>query len=332
MKKLLLLTLFIAFFCIACNDSNKKKTTTSPEEQPTLGLPAFDADSAYYFVKAQTDFGPRVPNTDAHKQCALFLQQQLERYCDKVILQNFTANTFDGIKINGKNIIGSFNTENPKRILLAAHWDSRPFADYDPDPANKNTPIDGANDGASGVGVLLEIARQLKEKRLLSEDVNVGIDIIFFDAEDWGTNNSQDVEGDWWCLGSQHWAKNPHTTNYKADFGILLDMVGAPNAKFLQENISMYYASRIVAKVWSKAYKLGHKDYFINAPGNPITDDHLYVNKIAKIPMINIIHQDHTTGTGFVSTWHTLQDNISNIDKKTLSVVGTTVLGVILEE
>ena len=313
---------------ISCNDSNKNKNSSDKTEVQTAVVPPqFDPDSAFYFVKAQTDFGPRVPNTEAHKKCAQFLQNQLEKYCDKVIIQHFTATTFDGVKINGKNIIGTFFPEKQKRILLAAHWDSRPFADNDPDPSNREKPIDGANDGASGVGVLLEIARQLKEK-----NPNIGVDIIFFDAEDWGTPNSRNETGDWWCLGSQHWSKNPHIENYKANFGILLDMVGAPNAKFLQEGLSMQYATRIVAKVWSKAYKLGYKDYFLNIAGNRITDDHQYVNQIAKIPMINIIHQDHTTGTGFVSTWHTLQDNISNIDKHTLLVVGSTVLGVIYDE
>jgi hypothetical protein len=328
MKKTLILLVILAIFTVSCNDSNKNNTkNTKTEEQITVAIPNFDPDSAFYFVKAQTDFGPRVPNTEAHKKCAQFLQNQLEKYCDKVILQSFTAKTFDGTKINGKNIIGSFSPEKERRVLLAAHWDSRPFADNDPDPANREKPIDGANDGASGVGVLLEVARQLKEK-----NPEVGVDIIFFDAEDWVTKNSQNVPGDWWALGSQHWSKNPHVSNYKADFGILLDMVGAPNAKFLQEGFSMQYASRIVAKVWSKAYKLGYKDYFLNIAGNKITDDHEYVNKLAKIPMINIIHQDHTTNSGFVSTWHTMQDNISNIDKHTLYVVGTTVLGVVYDE
>jgi len=323
-------TLFIGLLLIlfSCADAKKNKNNNILiEESVSIAVPAFDADSAFYFVKKQTDFGPRVPNTEAHNNCARFLQNQLEKYCDIVYVQSFVTYTFDGTKINGKNIIGSFLPENPKRILLAAHWDSRPFADNDPNPENREKPIDGANDGASGVGVLLEIARQLKENT-----PQTGIDIIFFDAEDWGTKNSKNETGDWWCLGSQYWAKNPHVANYKADFGILLDMVGAPNAKFLQEEISMRYAPKTVAKVWAKAYQLGYKNYFINSAGHPITDDHYYINTIAKIPTINIIHQDHKTETGFVSTWHTLQDNLSNIDKQTLFVVGTTVLSVVNDE
>jgi Zn-dependent M28 family amino/carboxypeptidase len=329
MKKSFFLLATFVLFSGSCYDS-KKNTNKNiiKKEADSVTLPNFNQDSAFHFVKMQTDFGPRVPNTEAHKKCAQFLQDKLEEYCNKVAVQSFIANTYDGVKINGKNIIGSFSPEKQKRILLAAHWDSRPFADHDTNPANKETPIDGANDGASGVGVLLEIARQLKERT-----PEIGVDIILFDAEDWGTRNSQnETGGDWWCLGSQHWAKNPHTANYKADFGILLDMVGAPNAKFLQEGVSMHYAARIVAKVWSKAFKFGFKDYFLNTAGNRITDDHFYVNKIAKIPMIDIIHQDNTTGTGFTSTWHTLQDNIDSIDKYTLFVVGTTVLAVVYGE
>jgi Zn-dependent M28 family amino/carboxypeptidase len=342
MKKITIF-LILSLVLFSCND-NKKKTSIKKEDVITIIVPNFNADSAYCFVKMQTDFGPRVPNMEAHKKCALFLQKQLEKYCDKVIAQSFVAKTFDGVKINCKNIIGSFAPENPKRILLAAHWDSRPFADHDPNPANKEQPIDGANDGASGVGVLLEIARQLSMRYAVSGERcdmesgtdypmhEMGVDIIFFDAEDWGTKNSQSETGNWWCLGAQHWAKNPHITNYKAEYGILLDMVGAPNAKFLQEGVSMQYASGRVAKIWGTAYQLGYKDYFINTQGHRITDDHLYVNQITKIPMLNIIHQDQTTNTGFISTWHTLQDNISNIDKHTLYVVGTTVLAVIYGE
>jgi hypothetical protein len=327
-KKRIFLAIIPFLILLSCNhSSNNTDTLPQKENIPTISIPDFNPDSAFFFVKTQTDFGPRVPNSEAHKKCALFLQNQLEKYCDIVIAQPFRTRTYDNVIINCKNLIGSFNPENPRRILLAAHWDSRPFADHDLNPANREQPIDGANDGASGVGVLLEVARQLKMIK-----PKIGVDIIFFDAEDWGTRNNNNESGDWWCLGSQHWAKNPHISNYKADFGILLDMVGAHNATFLQEGTSTQYASRIVAKVWKIAYRLGHKNYFLNAPGHHITDDHLYVNKLAKIPMIDIIHLDETTNTGFTYTWHTLQDNISIIDKTTLHVVGTTLLEVVRNE
>lgn len=316
----LILSLFLFFGC-----EHKKKTNIVQEE--FLPLPAFSADSAFNFVKIQTDFGPRTLGSEAHKQCADWLADKLNEFCDTIYIQNFVTKTYDGKSWNATNIIGSFAPENPKRILLAAHWDSRPFADHDPNPGNRETPIDGANDGASGVGVLLEVARQLH-----SANPNLGVDIIFFDAEDFGPRENEYVPGDWWGLGAQYWAKNHHLTNYNADFGILLDMVGTPNPQFLQEQFSMRDAQDVVRKVWATAYSLGHGQYFQNKPGGMITDDHYYVNKYSSIKMIDIIHYDATSGTGFSPVWHTINDNINNIDKKSLEIVGTTLLQVIKNE
>ena len=301
-------------------DKNNQEVT---EETPTMKAPDFNADSAFYFVKAQTDFGPRVPNTDAHKQCALFLHDQLAKYCDTVISQHFTATAFDGTKLKSCNVIGSFAPQNPKRIVLASHWDSRPWANADPDEANREKPIDGANDGASGVGVLIELARQLSIK-----NPSIGVDIVLFDSEDYGS----DGQSDSWGLGAQYWSRNPHVADYQAAYGILLDMVGASNARFRHEQISIQYARSTVEHVWDIAAQLGFDDVFVQQPSHPITDDHYYVNTIAGIPMIDIIHQDDYTGTGFPSTWHTVNDNINNIDKKTLGIVGKTLLGVIYNE
>ena len=212
--------------------------------------------------------------------------------------------------------------------MLFAHWDSRPWSDHDPDPANYNTPVLGANDGASGVGVLLEIARQLGQTA-----PEVGVDIIFFDAEDYGapetfTGNSEDS----WCLGSQYWARNPHKSGYKANYGILLDMVGAPGATFYKEQISMHYAAHIVKKVWDKAQSLGFSQYFINEELGAITDDHLYINRITGIPSIDIIQYDKYSSKGFGHYWHTINDTMENIDKSTLHAVGTTVMHVVYSE
>ena len=306
-------------------DRDKKK---QPVQHEVVEAPAFDADSAFSFVKAQTDFGPRVPNSAAHEQCARFLQSTLERFCDTVVLQKFTASAYNGTKLQGTNIIGSFAPEKPRRVVLSSHWDSRHVADHDPDPANRNHPIDGANDGASGVGVLLELARQLSLKR-----PDIGVDIVLFDAEDYGApegSNAQD--GEWWGLGSQYWAEHPHVADYRADYGILLDMVGATGAKFRYEHFSSYYAQDILTKVWSSASRLGFGKTFVAERTHPITDDHYYVNTMGNVRMIDIIHQDDFSGTGFTSTWHTLNDNIEHIDKNTLSIVGKTLLYVIYEE
>jgi len=324
MRKILIVLACAVLLFAACDRKNKPKETT-PDN--TVVLPAFDNDSAFGFVKAQTDFGPRVLGTDAHENCGKWLAETLKKYCDTVYVQSFTARTYDGKQWPAANYIGSIAPEKTKRIVLAAHWDSRPFADHDPNPANRETPISGANDGASGVGVLLEVARQLQQNQ-----PNVGVDIVFFDAEDYGPRESEDVVGDWWGLGSQYWAKNPHIQGYTAEYGILLDMVGSPGAQFMQEQFSLRDAQEVVRKVWSTAYQLGHGQYFQNKPGGVITDDHYYVNKYANFKMIDIIHYDAASGTGFDPVWHTVNDNIDHIDRNTLGVVGTTLLQVLKNE
>lgn len=317
--------IFLSFLLFSCGNKQDKGKTDQPK--PEISAPAFNSDSAFAFVKAQTDFGPRVPNGEAHEQCAAWLVAKLQAYCDTVYVQHFTATAYDGKQLKSQNIIGSFDPDKTERVLLASHWDSRPIADHDAIEANRSKAIDGADDGASGVGVLLELARQLQKER-----PNVGVDIIFFDSEDYGTPSGVNIPGDWWCLGSQYWAQNPHVAGYTAKYGILLDMVGAPDAKFYHEYFSGYFAQDVLSKVWGTAYKLGYGSYFINQQAHPITDDHYYVNKLAHIPMIDIIHQDNTSGTGFRSVWHTTHDNIDNIDAKMLGVVGSTLRAVLAGE
>lgn len=326
MKKIIiyLITATCLLTTYSCKNEHKKK---NPDENPTIEAPAFDADSAFAFVRAQTDFGPRVMGSAAHEQCRDYLLAKLASFCDTAFAQNFTATTYDGKHFPAQNIIASFNVDNPNRIVLSSHWDSRPFADHDPNPSNRDKAIDGANDGASGVGVLIEIARQLHANR-----PEIGIDIVLFDAEDYGPKEGENVPGEWWGLGSQYWAKNPHCPDYAARFGILLDMVGSANACFMQESFSVRDAQSVVSEVWSTAYELGYGNVFLNQPGGIITDDHYYVNKYSNIRMIDIIHYDSTSGTGFDPTWHTMNDNISHIDKNSLEIVGKTLLQVIKKE
>lgn len=326
MKRFAVVLLAVACCLLLDNCKNKNNKETS-QEKPTVTPPAFDVDSAYAYVKAQTDFGPRTMGSEAHEQCKNYLVQTLTRFCDTAFVQNFTAHTYDGKNWQAQNIIASINPDNPERIVLSSHWDSRPFADHDPNPDNHDKAIDGANDGASGVGVLLEVARQLHKNR-----PSIGVDIVLFDAEDYGPKENEKVSGEWWGLGSQYWAKNLHTPGYTARYGILLDMVGTPNPRFLQESFSVRDAQSVVAHVWSTAYELGYGDYFVNQPGGVITDDHYYVNKYSNIRMIDIIHYDPYTGTGFDPVWHTLNDNIQHIDKNALGVVGATLLQVIKNE
>ena len=301
------------------------ESTSGTNTGNSAGVPSFDADSAYAHVASQVAFGPRVPNTPAHKACAAYLVSGLERYGAEIYVQETVLTAYNGDKLQAKNIIGVFNPENKKRILLFAHWDSRPYSDHDPDEANHRKPLDGADDGASGVGVLLEIARQIS-----LNNIQTGIDIIFFDAEDYGSPEfAKEYKLNTWCLGSQFWAKNPHIPSYKADFGILLDMVGHKDATFYKEGHSVSYAAPVVEKVWSTARNLGYGKYFINAKGGTITDDHQYVIEGRNIPCIDIINLKPDTPHGFGMHWHTQNDTMDNIDKNVLKATGQTVLEVI---
>lgn len=331
-KQILLAGLFAGFLITACG--NKTATPNNSDVTETKSYskvsPDFNADSAYHFVNKQVSFGPRVPNTSQHIACGDYLVTQLKRFGADVVEQKADLRAYNGTILKARNIIGSFNTDKKERILLFAHWDTRPFADQDPNPDNYRKPILGANDGASGVGVLLEIARVIAR-----DSINMGVDIIFFDAEDYGIPSFERGvydDDNSWCLGSQYWAENPHKPNYKARFGILLDMVGAPDAKFYKEYFSKKYAAAVLGKTWGTARNLGYGKYFVDGEGGMITDDHLPVNEVMKIPSIDIIQYDRNSGTGFGWYWHTLKDDMSNISKETLKAVGQTVLEVIYNE
>ena len=326
MKKVVFVSMILILSFVSCQDKKSSKPVAKPTVQKQeIVVPSFKADSAYNYVKKQLDFGPRVPGSEAHAQCAEWFIDFFKDKADTVYVQNFRTRLYNGKGIDGKNIIASFNPQAKKRILLGAHWDSRPFADHDPDEKNWNTPIDGANDGASGVGVLMEVARVLKENPM-----STGIDIILFDLEDYGAPQHLNLmTNDDWALGSQYWSKNPHVYNYRAYFGILLDMVGAPNPKFPKEYYSQQFAPTLSNDVWRIARELGYSDYFTNEIGHPINDDHIYVNVNANIPMIDIIHLENNEESSFYPYWHTLKDNIEQIDPKTLGMVGDVVLNVI---
>lgn len=325
LKKFTIISLVVLTIFSCDNKQNSKPAAQPAPLAKQVVIPQFNADSAYNYVAKQLEFGPRVPGSEAHKQCAEWFIDFFNEKADTVYVQDFRTRLYNGNGIDGKNIIAAFNPEAKKRILLAAHWDSRPFADHDPDEKNWNTPIDGANDGASGVGVLMEIARLMKET-----PTNVGVDIILFDLEDYGAPYYLNLmTNDDWALGSQYWSKNPHIYNYRAYFGILLDMVGAPNAKFPKEYYSQQFAPALSNDVWRIAREIGYSDYFTNELGHPINDDHIYVNVHARIPMIDIIHLENNSESSFYPYWHTVKDNIEQIDPKTLGMVGDVVVNVI---
>ncbi len=319
----------VLLLAVSCSNQSKPEDKKSQVHE-VVDVPEFNRDSAYAYVEKQVMFGPRVPGSEAHAACATWLEGTMKRFADTVEVQSFRARAYNGKVLRGKNIIASFNTEQNKRILLCAHWDSRPYADHDPDETKHDTPIDGANDGASGIGVLIEIARQLS-----MQQPEIGVDIIFFDLEDYGPpQDAQNYGGqDHWGLGSQFWSRNPHVASYRARYGILLDMVGVKDATFLMEGFSMMYAPARVRKVWNLAADLGYGDYFVKESGGYITDDHYYINTIINIPTINIIHLDPQSANGsFFEYWHTLNDNMEHIDRATLGVVGRVVLHVVFNE
>ncbi len=316
------------FIFVSCSGSKAEKSTNGENSDTILSYVKannihFNADSAYRFIQEQLAFGARVPNTKAHRQAGDYIVSKLKGYGANVIEQCFTVETFDGITLDARNIIAEFSPELEERILLMAHWDCRPWADYDPDPSKRKEPVMGANDGASGVAVLMELARLIGDK-----SPNIGIDILLFDAEDWGDSHG-DGGADSWALGSQYWAKNIHRDGYAPQYGILLDMVGAPNAKFMIEGYSQQYAPAVVAEIWSMASEIGYGAYFVNELGFEVLDDHIAVNK-AGIPTIDIIDQHNGSGgLGFCPAWHTTYDNIDNISKETLNAVGETLTNII---
>jgi glutaminyl-peptide cyclotransferase len=313
----------ISSFCFySC--SNNKEQNSPPEtvshRSPLPPVPVFDPDSAYAFVKAQVDFGPRIPGTNSHAKCANYLAAKLKSFGWVVQVQNGNISTYDGKRFNLKNIIASYRPDNANRILLISHWDTRPFADADRNDPDK--PFDSADDGPSGVGVIMEIARQVNGAK-----PDIGIDILFDDLEDYGRENDNDS----WALGTQYWAKNPPKPGYVAQYGILLDMVGAKDATFPREGLSTKYAPSVVKEIWNKAAHLGYSNYFVFEDVHEIVDDHAYIINGANIPCADIVNMDVHTG-GFKPYHHTHNDNMNLIDKNTLKAVGQTVLEVLWEE
>ena len=318
---------FLIFLITIISCNSKQEKATVKKQKIKIEVPNFNSDSAYFFVERQVSFGPRVISSKAWDQCSKYLTNKLESYGAKVFVHQAPITTYDQKKHTLRNIIGSYSPEKNNRIALFAHWDSRHVADYD--TINTSQPILGANDGGSGVGVLLEIARNINLK-----NPKIGVDIIFFDAEDYGQpeNSKFPTMNDSWCLGSQYWSKNPHKQNYFAKYGILLDMVGGKGAEFWQEGISSYYASNIIKKVWDIAHNIGYSNFFIYKKSPQIMDDHYYVNTITGIPTIDIIEYDPFSKTNFNKHWHTHADNMNNVDRETLKAVGQTVMRVIYSE
>ena len=359
--------LFLSLLLLSSCGLRKQTATNDNAVSAQPVGPAFCADSAYAFCEAQCDFGPRTMNSQAHDDCGTWIMEKFKSYGLSVTPQQTLLKGYDGTMLRATNIIASYRPELTDRILICAHWDSRPWADNDPDEANHRKPVLAANDGASGVAVMLELARLLREYggagarghedtsaadtsrvtsasdsilapphlRTPAPPLTLGVDFICFDAEDWGTPQWDDTpsDGDTWALGAQYWAANPHVDGYTARYGILLDMVGGQGAQFYQEQQSLQYARSIVDKVWRASQVVGFGSFFPSREGVGITDDHLPVNRVAKIPCIDIIpYYPDCPQSSFGPTWHTVNDDMAHIDRNTLQAVGQTLIQVLWSE
>lgn len=305
--------------CGAKSKNNTDENVVSVNETAGMDIPDFNADSAYHYLATQVKAGPRVPNTEAHRKIGNYLGAELRRHGANVIEQTADLKAFDGTVLSAKNIFGEFNPDMDDRLLLVAHYDCRPWADQDPDPKKHHSPVDGANDGASGVAVLLEIARQIAFK-----NPNKGIDILFVDAEDWGEENDDDS----WAMGTRYFVNNPIKPGYSPSRVIVADMVGGKDAKFPIEYFSQQNSPDLIAKIWGCATRAGYGEYFPKRMGSAVTDDHIEFIKQG-IPAIDII--EYHENTGFDPDWHTSHDTLENIDKSTLKAVGATLLQYIYE-
>lgn len=315
----------------ACGSSKAKTEQAEKSESVTMYSPVaeFDSERAYSYIKTQVEFGPRVPGTEGHRKCAEYIESQFRKFgADSIIVQEGTMTAFNGDVLPVKNIMAMYYPNARRRILLVAHYDTRPWADNETDENKRKQPIPGANDGASGVGVLLEIARKLN-----ALSPKVGVDILMVDAEDYGDGESAGNTEDTWCLGTQMWGREmPYGADIvRPSYGIVLDMVGGEDAVFYREHTSELAARGVNDRIWGMAASSPYASKFINRVAGYIVDDHLYVNRVG-IPCVDIVECNNAITGAFPPTWHTHSDDLQHIDKSTLKAVGQVVLDVIYSE
>lgn len=278
--------------------------------------PVFDGERAFAHVEGQVALGPRYPGSPGHEAVRRYLRDALDPLADRVVEIPFTYVTPRGDTLTGYNIMASFEPQRTPRVALAAHYDTRPEADRDPDPARRTEPILGANDGGSGTAVLLELARLLAETPAAAG----GVDLIFFDLEDLGEYETEtDTLALPFAIGSEAFvAQNPQ---YRPAWGVLLDMVGDRNLVIPQEAYSRQYAPALVERIWDAAERVG-ATAFVRQPGGAVIDDHIAFLRVG-IPMVNLIHQP------FPDTWHTVRDTPEYVAVESLQQVGDVVVELI---
>jgi hypothetical protein len=271
----------------------------------------FDGQAAYDYAAKQVAFGPRVPGSEAWKNAGDWIVAEMRTRADTVIEQRWTHVLANGDSLPMRNILARFRPEATDRVLYLTHWDSRPVADADPNPANRTKPIPGANDGASGVGLFVALGDLLKKT-----PPNVGVDLLFVDGEDYGTFGPPDVDV---LIGSTYFASHLPSPGYQPIFGVLFDMIGDKDLNIFQEQNSVARAPEVVSRVWNEADELGYSKYFISQPKYAITDDHIPLLQ-AGLRVIDVIDIDYESQSN--NYHHTLADTMDKISAKSLGIVG----------
>ena len=309
-------TLLLAVGAIVLTELTACGARSDDTARPTAARPPFNSDSAMSYVRQQLAFGPRVPGTPAARRTGDWIVARLKGTADTVLEQTWTATTTKGTKVPLRNIFARFRPEAPDRVLYLTHWDTRPVADQESDSARKRLPIPGANDGASGVALLLAVADALKKA-----PPGFGVDLLFVDGEDYGVWGPPDTDV---LLGSTYFAEHLPSPNYKPLFGVLWDMIGDVNLQIYQEVNSVQAAPEVVQRVWDKAKELGYEKYVIPEAKNfPITDDHVPLIK-AGLRVIDVIDIDF-------DCHHKLCDDIDKVSEKSLAIVGQIALGLVMK-
>jgi hypothetical protein len=277
---------------------------------PTPGSPRFEGEAALDLVRTQVEFGPRVPGSEGHARQLAWMVARLNSVAAEVTVDTFSHVTQGGQSLTLYNVSARFNPEATRRVLLLTHWDTRPRSDEAADPAQREIPIPGANDGASGTAVLLELARMFA-----ASPIPVGVDLLFVDGEDFGPD-SEDM-----FLGARRYADNLPGLATRPVFGVLLDMVGDADPMFLADDVSMQSASVVVQKVWRAAERLGYRDYFPNRVADRVYDDHVILNAVG-LPTADLIDFSYGPNNSY---WHTPDDTPEHVSAATLEMVGRVV-------
>lgn len=286
----------------------------------------FSAEAAMGYARAQVAFGPRVPGSPAARRAGDWIVEQMRQRADTVTVQAWTHVTRQGDTLPLRNVLARFKPRATERILYLAHWDTRPRADEDPVLGRRASSFDGANDGASGVGLLIAVADLLKKT-----PPAMGVDLLFVDGEDWGDFGGYDEGGAPDVLiGSTYFAKHLPDSGYKPMFGVLFDMIGDANLDIYQEGHSLSRAPEVVRRVWNTAHELGYAKHFISSDGGPITDDHLPLLN-AGLRVIDVIDINYRSPDQ-QTYHHTSMDTMDKLSLKSFQVVGDVAMRLLRPE